>query len=421
MTKSRDLANAATALNAVTATELGFVDGVTSAIQTQMDTKLATATAATTYVANSLADAKGDLLTATADNTPARLAVGNNGETLVADSSTSTGLRYQATQAAGRNYIINGGFDIWQRGTSFTNITAAPYTADRYQGSIGSMTSGTLSISRQSSGNTGFQYALRFQRNVGATTTGNGYFTCSLETDNVIPLQGKTVTWSFYARAGANFSPTSSQLGVFLQNGTTANENINNGYTGSSNIVASTATLTTSWQRFTFTGTVSSTALSAGFYISYIGTGTAGANDYFEITGVQLELGSVATTFTRAGGTIQGELAACQRYYWRNTAASNNVPYGGGYNESTTISDFYIQFPQIMRTSPSAVEYNSLQVTDFATYGTNITNLVISASTSGPTGIILTSTVASGLTAQRVSFLRATNTNVSYLGFSAEL
>jgi len=39
MTKSRDLANAATALNAVTATEIGFVDGVTSAIQTQLDAK----------------------------------------------------------------------------------------------------------------------------------------------------------------------------------------------------------------------------------------------------------------------------------------------------------------------------------------------------------------------------------------------
>ena len=49
MTKARDLANASTALSAVSATELGYVDGVTSAIQTQLDTKLATATAATTY------------------------------------------------------------------------------------------------------------------------------------------------------------------------------------------------------------------------------------------------------------------------------------------------------------------------------------------------------------------------------------
>jgi hypothetical protein len=39
MSKARDLANAGTALGAVTSTELGYLDGVTSAIQTQIDTK----------------------------------------------------------------------------------------------------------------------------------------------------------------------------------------------------------------------------------------------------------------------------------------------------------------------------------------------------------------------------------------------
>ena len=60
-------------------------------------------------IQNSIVDAKGDLIAASANDTPARLAVGNNGETLVADSSTSTGLRYQGTQSAGKNGVINGG------------------------------------------------------------------------------------------------------------------------------------------------------------------------------------------------------------------------------------------------------------------------------------------------------------------------
>jgi hypothetical protein len=55
MTKARDLANASTALSAVSATELGYLDGVTSAVQTQMDTKLATTTAASTYLASATA------------------------------------------------------------------------------------------------------------------------------------------------------------------------------------------------------------------------------------------------------------------------------------------------------------------------------------------------------------------------------
>lgn len=109
MTKARDLANASTALSAVSATELGYLDGVTSAVQTQMDAKLTTATAASTYVANSLADAKGDLLTATADNTPARLAVGANDTVLTADSTTATGLKWAAS-ASGLTKISSGTF-----------------------------------------------------------------------------------------------------------------------------------------------------------------------------------------------------------------------------------------------------------------------------------------------------------------------
>ncbi len=59
MTKARDLANAATALSAVTATELGYLDGVTSAIQTQINGKTTT-----TYV---------DAAVAAADSTPTAL------------------------------------------------------------------------------------------------------------------------------------------------------------------------------------------------------------------------------------------------------------------------------------------------------------------------------------------------------------
>lgn len=59
-----------------------------------------------------IVDAKGDLIVATAADTVSRLAVGNSGEQIVADSSATTGLRYQATTAAGKNGIINGGMDV---------------------------------------------------------------------------------------------------------------------------------------------------------------------------------------------------------------------------------------------------------------------------------------------------------------------
>jgi hypothetical protein len=69
-----------------TATELNYVDGVTSAIQTQLDGK----------VDESLFDTKGDILVASADNTPAKLAAGTNGYLLTANSSATNGIEWAA-------------------------------------------------------------------------------------------------------------------------------------------------------------------------------------------------------------------------------------------------------------------------------------------------------------------------------------
>jgi hypothetical protein len=58
------------------------------------------------YVLKALVDAKGDLVTATADNTPARLTVGANDTVLTADSSTSTGLAWKAPASGGLNPFL---------------------------------------------------------------------------------------------------------------------------------------------------------------------------------------------------------------------------------------------------------------------------------------------------------------------------
>jgi hypothetical protein len=88
MTKARDLANASTALSAVDATELGYVDGVTSAIQTQMDAKTAKSTLTTT----------GDTYYASAAGTPARLGIGSSAQVL----TVAAGVPSWATPNAGK-------------------------------------------------------------------------------------------------------------------------------------------------------------------------------------------------------------------------------------------------------------------------------------------------------------------------------
>jgi hypothetical protein len=114
MSKARDLANAGTALTTVDATELGYLDGVTSAIQTQVDAKTAKATLTT----------KGDVYAATAASTVARLAVGANNTVLTADSNYSTGLKW-ATPAAGGSLTLLSTTSFLTQTTSITGISTA--------------------------------------------------------------------------------------------------------------------------------------------------------------------------------------------------------------------------------------------------------------------------------------------------------
>ena len=191
-------------------------------------------------IAKSIVDAKADLITATADNTPARLAVGNNGETLVADSSTSTGLRWQPTQST-QNYIINGGGDFWQRGTSAA--ATLNYLCDRFQFNRSGGAGGST-ISRSTDAPTGFQYSIKNQRDSGNTSTAalEGYY--SIETSQSLPLAGQTVVLSFYAKKSANYS--GGNLSITLANGTGTDQAYFS-YTGLNTIVSNTAiSLTTS-------------------------------------------------------------------------------------------------------------------------------------------------------------------------------
>jgi hypothetical protein len=253
---------------------------------------------------------------------------------------------------AGKNAVINGGFDIWQRGTTSAGSASSPYTADRWQLSRSGDSGAT--VTRQVTGDTTnlpfIQYSARIQRNSGNTSLNLIYFSETLETVNSIPYAGRTITLSFYAKKGANFSAAASDIQTVISSGTGTDQNIVSGFTGQTNVITGVQTLTTTWQRFTLTGTVASTATQLAIIFYYGPSGTAGANDWFEITGVQLEVGSVATPFSRAGGTIQGELAACQRYF--QAFNRNGIAYIGSAF-STTQAYTAIQFVQTMRTAPT--------------------------------------------------------------------
>jgi len=368
--------------------------------------------------ANSPLTAKGDLFSYS--TTQARVAVGNNGETLVADSSAAVGLRYSATPSAS-NPILNSAFQIWQRGTSIAQAGGFSYSADRWVSARNGFDVGTT-MSRQLTGDTTnlpfIQYCGRVQRNSGTTATTGIFFSQSIESINSIPFMGKTITFSFYARAGANYSSASNALSVKVDTGTGTDQSIINTWTGGASAIGGnqTATLTTTWQRFTYTGTASASGTQLGVQFSYTPVGTAGANDWFEVTGVQIDIGSVALPFRTYAATIQGELAACQRYYWR-TSGGGQVRYVTGYYETTTNFVAYFRPPVTMRVTPNALDYSNIQTYD------NAALIAVSAVTQiAPTqdSFIVNMTV-SGATQNRPGMVLGINTTNNFVGFSAEL
>jgi hypothetical protein len=123
MTKARNLAD--NALTTVSPTELGYLDGVTSAVQTQLDAKLATATASSTYIPNSTVTTKGDILVATGSGTIVRQGVGTNGQVLTADSAQADGVAWTTPSAGGYTAISSGAIPTGS--TSFT-ISSIPST-----------------------------------------------------------------------------------------------------------------------------------------------------------------------------------------------------------------------------------------------------------------------------------------------------
>jgi len=153
MSKARDLANAGTALTSVSATELGYLDGVTSAVQTQINAKQAVVSGVdsteigyldgvtsaiqtqlnskigqSTAINPTIVDAKGDIIAATGADAVARLGVGANDTVLTADSAQATGLKW-ATPAAGGMTLIS---TTTLTGTSIT-ISSIPATYNHLQ------------------------------------------------------------------------------------------------------------------------------------------------------------------------------------------------------------------------------------------------------------------------------------------------
>jgi hypothetical protein len=289
--------------------------------------------------------------------------VGNDGETLVADSSTSTGLRWQGDYAAGKNKIINGDFGIWQRGTTFTNPAVTAYTADRWQVQHDG-TGATRTISQQtftpgSAPVAGYEGQYFYRYAVSVVGTGNTFQDFRYNQEDVRTFAGQTVTISFWAKADASRVVNLLYRTEYGSGGSSANQ-----------FSVGSVTLTTSWVRYTVTyavPSVSGLTIGSGSYGGWIFRPIAATAQTIDVWGVQIEAGSVATAFQTATGTLQGELAACQRYYEQSAPPGTVLVDGmsgtvNGVASGYSGSDLRTQrfdFKVTKRTTPTMTYYRS--------------------------------------------------------------
>jgi hypothetical protein len=324
-----------------------------------------------------------------------------------------------AQTSGAKNRVLNSNFSVWQRGTSVAGSGTA-FIADRWQAYRGAAGS---TFSRQLTNDTTnlpfIQYCIRAQRDSGNTSTSPYSNGQNFESVNSIPLAGKTVVLSFYARAGANYSAASGALEVNLATGTGTDQNIYTGLTGRANPILQNATLTTTWQRFTYSATLATTATQVAMSFAATPVGTAGANDYFEITGVQLEAANSVSNYAPNGATYQAELAACQRYYQRITAEVAYQNFGVGFFGDTTNARVLVPYKTTMRVAPSFATSGSFDTqAGFTSRGTAAPTLVGDGTN---TQIATLNSVVSGATAAQSAVIRANNSTTTYIEFSSEL
>jgi len=355
-----------------------------------------------------------------------------------------------------RNRIINGDMRIAQRGTSAVVTTPPTYTLDRWKTYLGS-TGGVQTVTQQTltASDTPYQYGFRYSQRTtmtvgpqgGVTTVDQNALQQVIEGYNVADLNwgtsfGAPVTISFWFRSNLS---TGSLIPITLRTQPTPN----------TYVTTFTTTGSGTWQYVTATvppppngvGFASSTSGALVLDIAVVSgsTGTtvnawsavnqpfapgctywsAQAGNYIEITGVQLEKGTVATPFEFRN--YAQELALCQRYYYQITQTASGAgqypAIGTIHMRNTTLSAACITLPVNMRAQPTFSNTCVLQFDWDAVVGGpgNLTSPALQTTKSTNRELLLTATqVSTGTQGQAGALVMGAGAG-TYVAFNAEL
>jgi hypothetical protein len=343
-----------------------------------------------------------------------------------------------------KNRIINGDMRIDQRNAGASQSVSAstyPFTVDRFWIACGGSSAAFTVQQNQGSVTppTGFSNYVGITVATSKSPASGDEFTYEqpIEGNNVADLAfgtagAKTVTVSFWVRS----SLTGTFSGYLLNSARNRNYVFNYTISAANTWEYKTVTIagdtTGTWLTTTGTGFRFGFDLGSGSNFNAT-VNTWGATSArrtsgsvqlinnaaatFYITGVQLEVGSVATPFERRPyGT---ELALCQRYFSKlnNDGSGGGVPVASGIQSSTTAGVLVTNYPVTMRAEPTAIISN-IQATDFVAWVETATQTAFNAGFN--TAQIQVSHGAQGAQYRPV-FLRIETDTSGFISFSAEL
>ena len=244
-----------------------------------------------------------------------------------------------------KNVIINGDFDIWQRGTSFTG---SKYTADRWDVVVSGTGTTTTTQQAFTLGQTDVpnepKYYLRIAKSSGVSGASGGDV-LTQKVESVRTFAGQTATLSFYAKASE-----STTIDFFLK------QHFGTGGSPSADVdqTPTGVSVTTSWQKFTVTQafpSISGKTIGSNNddYLELIMRIDNGSDASVDFAQIQWEKGSVATDFEKRN--IGEELALCQRYFTVLINGLEEIATSAAYSGSVILGA--VQFPTSMRDDPT--------------------------------------------------------------------
>ena len=271
-------------------------------------------------------------------------------------------------KSASRNLIINGGFDIWQRGNSHTSTAVNEYSADRFR-TEGNALSTTISRQAFTAGQTDVpNFPTYYARVATSAKPSSGQYWALMQRIEA-PLntrQGQTYTLSYWVRSTS---------------GTVAASAFTYGFGGSGSVRSNSPALTTTWQKVTSTQAninVSGGGTYLSVYIMHV-PDTAPSSMSVEIANVKVEEGHVATDFEHR--SYGEELSLCQRYYQQIEGSKQGSFSPCMIAYSTSAAQGTLTLPTTMRANPSVSFTGTFKLEDGgAGYTTSTTTFAGSSS-----------------------------------------